>query len=911
MKSAALSSHAQSIRSSGATEQLFSLRPTGHLRFTLEGTALLESLGGGVRPAFSKSTAQGVVELAGMVPNQQLPAELRWWRSLGSLLLKNICADLPYDQRQPQIQKKLLALQDEAPPFPGAEYIPLVIAELWEGMINDIEAAAKALKVATVSAYVRTAYPIWAQVGRVIFHLAEKTNDERRPFAFIVTYDRTDSRGEKSVMPIGRAMQEFTTNGDQHALLAMLEPLHEAQKGCEFLSSLISSGEIFHPLALSAQEAFAILKNVAQYHKAGIVLKYPKWVGGKPQRPQLAVVIGDKKSSAVGFDGLVDFSLQVALGEKKLTKKEIEEILRAGEGLVRIKGEWVEIHHDSFSEELTHWRTIETQVQKSGLSLADAMRLLSGATNLTSFKTGNSVVGDDPETAGPRPGRWLDEVLKDLRNSAEQKTKKLVLKSLKATLRPYQVHGVQWLWGLYSLRLSGCLADDMGLGKTIQVISLLLQIKDQEKEAKKLPSLLVVPASLIANWDRELKMFAPSLSRLIAHPAETDRASLDKLSAQQLKKHDLVITTYAYLQRLPALVSTSWNCVILDEAQAIKNAGTLQAKKVKSLTSRVRFALTGTPVENRIGDLWSLFDFLSPGLLGNVTEFKRFIKQLDAGDRTNYAPLRNLVRPFILRRMKHDRSIIADLPEKTEIKTFCTLSKVQASMYSTLVGQLEKALVASDGIKRRGIILSYLQQFKQVCNHASHWSGDGSYSKTTSGKFDRLRELCGEIALQQEKVLVFTQFKEMTSPLANILEEVFERPGLILHGGTSVTKRKELVAQFSQEEGPPFFVLSLKAGGTGLNLTEASHVIHFDRWWNPAVEDQATDRAFRIGQKRNVMVHKFITRGTLEERIDQMIDTKKGLAGDIIDGGAEKVITEMSTKELIDMVSLNLQQAIN
>jgi non-specific serine/threonine protein kinase len=398
---------------------------------------LIESLGENIARAFSNSSAQGVVQLAGMVPNIQLPPELRWWRSLGRLLLTTICADLPYDLNQSQIQRKVSSLQNEAPPFSGSEYIPLVIADFWEGMISELEKAAKGLKSASISAYVRTTFPLWAQVGRVIFHLAEKTNDEQRPFAFIVTYDRTDFRGEKSVMPIGRAMQEFTASGDQHALLSMLEPLHEAQKGCEFLTSLISSGEIFHPLALTAREAFEVLKNVPHYQKAGIVLKYPKWTGGKPQRPQLAVVIGDKKSSAVGFDGLVDFSLQVALGEKRLTKKEIADILRAGEGLVRIKGEWVEIHHDSFSGELNHWRTIEKQVQKSGLSLADAMRLLSGATDLTSFKSRNSDAAANENDSGPKAGRWLDDVLQNLRYSVDHITRPSTFLDERGTTRPF------------------------------------------------------------------------------------------------------------------------------------------------------------------------------------------------------------------------------------------------------------------------------------------------------------------------------------------------------------------------------------------------------------------------------------------------------------------------------------------
>ncbi len=344
--------------------------------------------------------------------------------------------------------------------------------------------------------------------------------------------------------------------------------------------------------------------------------------------------------------------------------------------------------------------------------------------------------------------------------------------------------------------------------------------------------------------------------------------------------------------------------MILDEAQAIKNVGTKQTREIKGLQCRVRFALTGTPVENRLGDLWSLFDFLAPGLLGSSKEFSSFVKRLSSGESSNDAPLRDLVRSYILRRMKTDKSIISDLPDKTELKVFCQLSKTQASLYTKLISGLQEALEEAEGVKRKGIILSFLQQFKQLCNHPSHWSGDGGYHLASSGKFERLRELCTELAERQDRVLVFTQFREMTQPLSDILEVVFGRPGLVLHGGTILQKRKKMVEQFSEDDGPPFFVLSLKAGGTGLNLTQANHVIHFDRWWNPAVEDQATDRAFRIGQKRNVMVHKFVTRGTLEERIDEMIEGKRALSKDILSDGAEISLTEMSNDELLKLVSL-------
>ena len=346
----------------------------------------------------------------------------------------------------------------------------------------------------------------------------------------------------------------------------------------------------------------------------------------------------------------------------------------------------------------------------------------------------------------------------------------------------------------------------------------------------------------------------------------------------------------------------------MDEAQAIKNPAARQTKAVKRLKADARIALTGTPVENRIGDLWSLFDYLCPGLLGSSSRFKGFVKSLSRRKTDQYAPLRNLVGPYILRRLKTDRSIIEDLPEKTEMQAYCGLSKAQAALYQKGVRDLAASIQELDGMQRRGLVLASLLRFKQICNHPSQLLGDGLYKPTDSGKFARLAELCEEIASRQEKMLVFTQFREMTEPLAGYLAEQFGQPGLVLHGGTPVSRRKKLVDQFQREDGPPFFVLSLKAGGTGLNLTEASHVVHFDRWWNPAVENQATDRAFRIGQRRNVLVHKFVCQGTVEEKIDALIRDKIALARDVLEGGAETLLTEMDNEDLLKLVSLDIDR---
>ncbi|HEX8110564.1 MAG TPA: DEAD/DEAH box helicase, partial [Kofleriaceae bacterium] len=370
---------------------------------------------------------------------------------------------------------------------------------------------------------------------------------------------------------------------------------------------------------------------------------------------------------------------------------------------------------------------------------------------------------------------------------------------------------------------------------------------------------------------------------------------------------DLVITSYGTLPRAPWLAATRWGLAILDEAQAIKNPGTKQTRAVKALDARARVALTGTPVENRLGDLWSIFDFLNPGLLGSAKQFARYTRQLDA---RGYGPLRELIRPYVLRRLKTDRSVITDLPDKTELTAYCALSRKQAALYQQAVDDLAAKLAATDGIERRGAVLASLLRFKQICNHPSHWLGDGDWRESDSGKLQRVRELAEVIAARQDKLLVFTQFREACEPLAGFLAGVFGRPGLVLHGNTAVKDRSALVRRFQDDEDVPFFVLSLKAGGTGLNLTAASHVLHFDRWWNPAVEDQATDRAFRIGQRRNVLVHKLVCRGTVEDKIDALIASKRALSRQLLEGTAELPLTELSDAELMQLVALDLDSAM-
>jgi SNF2 family DNA or RNA helicase len=568
---------------------------------------------------------------------------------------------------------------------------------------------------------------------------------------------------------------------------------------------------------------------------------------------------------------------------------------------VLLRGRWVEIDRERMARTMERFRAAEALASRDGLGFSEAMRMLAGAA-----VTEDDAAVADTDWARVVAGPWLEQTLNTLRAPDGDGVDPGA--ALNGTLRPYQKTGTRWLHLLAGLGLGACLADDMGLGKTIQVLSLLLV--DKARGQRSGPSLLVAPASLLGNWAAEIERFAPSLKAVTVHASAMSAAEVKAFTVEQAAGHDLVIASYGSLLRLPLLGAADWRFVILDEAQAIKNPKARQTRAAKALKARARIALTGTPVENHLGDLWSIFDFLNPGLLGNARQFAHYAKGL--GERTHnpYGPLRELVRPYILRRMKTDKSIIADLPDKTEIKALCGLSRRQAALYGEAVDDLARRLEIADGIERKGLVLAMLMRLKQICNHPSHWLSDDAWAEEDSGKWARLREIAEVVAARQEKMLLFTQFREITGPLASFLGQVFGCSGLVLHGDTAVRNRKALVQRFQDDEAVPFFVLSLKAGGSGLNLTAASHVVHFDRWWNPAVENQATDRAFRIGQKRNVLVHKFVCRGTVEEKVDALIEAKRGLADELLTGGGEINLTEMTNDDILRLVRLDLRTAL-
>ncbi len=585
--------------------------------------------------------------------------------------------------------------------------------------------------------------------------------------------------------------------------------------------------------------------------------------------------------SGIGQQGLVDVRWELLVGEDGLTDDEVEELAAAGQRLVRVRGRWMQVD----PERLAKARAFLSRRRTDPMSLVDVLKVLSAE---DVGPGGLPVV--DVQADG-----WLGDLLS---GQAEQRLEPVdAPQGFGGTLRPYQARGLAWLAFLEQVGVGGVLADDMGLGKTVQLLALIGQ------ERQDAPTLLVCPMSLVGNWQREAARFTPDLRVHVHHGAERPRGTA---FAKAVASCDLLVTTYALLARdAEALAEVTWHRVVLDEAQAVKNAATKAAVAARTLRTPRRIAVTGTPVENRLADLWALLDLVNPGLLGTANEFRnRYAVPVERrGDEDARTRLRALTQPFVLRRLKTDTSIITDLPRKLEMDVVCTLTREQAGLYRAVVDEMLDRIAHTDGMERRGLVLATMTKLKQVCNSPAQYLRDGSRLGGRSGKLARLEETLEEVLAAQEKALLFTQYAEFGGMLREHLTGRFGREVVFLHGGVKKADRDAMVERFQGPGGPPLFVLSLKAGGTGLTLTAANHVVHVDRWWNPAVEDQATDRAYRIGQTRQVQVRRLVCAGTLEEKIAGMIRDKRGLAASVV-GDGEGWLTELSTSALRELFAL-------
>ncbi|WP_438493202.1 DEAD/DEAH box helicase [Paenibacillus sp. IHBB 3054] len=644
---------------------------------------------------------------------------------------------------------------------------------------------------------------------------------------------------------------------------------------------------------------FFLKESVQQLRERGITVQMPsRWsregrrrIGMKMKMQPPAGSIDGSTQPSLGMEELISFRIEASLGDNTISEEELNALVEAGVPFVRFRGEWIEVDPKEIRQVLRYMKRNES----GEMSAADWMRLEAEDGDERLWK-GMSVTG--METSGMLASLMHGDVLRGL-------PLRSVPPGLHGTLRPYQERGFQWLAALSGLGFGVCLADDMGLGKTVQVITCLLdRALTAPPEEKREPVLILCPTSLLGNWQRELQRFAPSLSVHIHHGGRRVRGEgfIDLATS-----HEIVLTTYHLAGRdSEDLAGVRWSTVVLDEAQYIKNHRTKQAQSVMKLSAPHRIAMTGTPVENRLGELWSIFHFLNPGYLGTYHSFRQRYVSGEGGERLR--ELHRLVSPFLLRRLKSDPDISKDLPEKLELKSYCPLTETQAALYQGVVDEMLGVIGERSGMARRGLVLSSLTKLKQICDHPQLYRKEEGRTQRSehSGKMDVMFEVLDSIAELGESALIFTQYVAMGELLVSRLAKRYGSPPLFLHGGVPKRERDEMVHAFQEGEGPAFFVLSLKAGGVGLNLTRANHVIHYDRWWNPAVENQATDRAFRIGQHKNVQVHKLICQGTLEERIDELIERKKSLSEQVV-GSGENWLTEMSNHELKELIELQGQ----
>jgi len=648
---------------------------------------------------------------------------------------------------------------------------------------------------------------------------------------------------------------------------------------------------------LTAQEAYTFLRETARLlEDLGFGVMVPPW-WNKPDarlsvRARIKAAPDTINSGILSMSSLVAYDWELALGDETLTREEFERLAELKTPLVQVRGRWVLLQADQVEAAIAFW---ERQRDRGELPLREALSLALGAqSDIDGLPVGEVLLDD-----------WLSDLLDTL--SGDERLEAVPApEGFVGELRPYQARGLSWLAFLWRWGLGACLADDMGLGKTIQAIALMLHQLENVPGVG--PTLLICPTSLVGNWQREVERFAPGLRVMVHHG--TGRAEGEDFVERSLDS-DLVISTYGLARRdVDDLSKLRWSGIILDEAQNVKNPVTKQARAIRHLEGDHRLALTGTPVENRLSELWSIMSFLNPGFLGSLERFRRAfavpIERFQDDDAS--ARLRRLVRPFILRRLKTDPKVIQDLPEKVEYKVYCNLTREQATLYEAVVrGAMDELRGADAGprdLRRRGIVLAMLTRLKQVCDHPALFLADGSQTSTRSGKLNRLTEMLEEVLSVGDRALVFTQFAQMGNLLQRHLQEVFGQEVLFLHGAVPQRQRDRLLLRFQEDEdAPSIFVLSLKAGGTGLNLMRANHVFHYDRWWNPAVENQATDRAYRIGQSRDVQVHKYISVGTLEERIDMLIESKRALAENVV-GTGESWLTELGTDELRDLITL-------
>lgn len=706
--------------------------------------------------------------------------------------------------------------------------------------------------------------------SRIYFHLVENKRNSEYPFAFLATYTSIKDNVVKS-FPLKNALEEYKNNSNK--LRQLISNITSVSESSTFIKEMIDSGEIFYPLNFTEEDAYLFLKEINIYESNGIICRIPNWWATRNETSKVRIDLSEKLQEGLGLlsSGVIlSIVPKLYYNGVAITKEEILKLLTENEGLALIKGKWIENNHDKLNQLLKNYEFYS----KDGTSLSEVLQIMSGIKTDDMVKTVPLDFNRDD---------WVNNVINRV---FEKVNIDNVSKQFIGKLRPYQFDGFKWLYGMSKLGFGVCLADDMGLGKTIEVLSYLANISEEGKSNE----LLIVPASLIENWKREIKKFFPTMDYFVLRG--------DKNVINGKTNAFLTITTYQSAVKSKYIDTIEWDNIILDEAQAIKNYDTLTSIKIKGLKSKMRIALTGTPIENNLLNLWSIYDFINPGLLGERSKFKKFTERKDFSVE-DFQNLKKIISPFLLRRLKTDKSIITDLPDKFENNIIINPSKEQIVLYKRRVDILKEDMSNSMGeFEAKGKVLNAILSLKQICNHPSQYLGNDEYKLEDSGKFIQLKNICESIYEKREKVLIFTQFKEIIPALNKLLKDIFKTEGFCIDGNTSLKNRDKYVYEF-QNSNIPYMILSVKTAGVGLNLTAAQNVIHFDRWWNPAVENQATDRAFRIGQNKNVSVFKFVTANTVEEVIDEMITIKQKIADDYINSVDGDIFSKMSADELL------------
>ena len=786
-------------------------------------------------------------------------------------------------------EMSLCVQSNHAPLIHGREYLNEEFLSSIYGKINETVKQKCISSGTDIGRYLEQFLPSSTLRGMLVLYFSAPDTSGETPFCLDFLWEYQEN-GISRIIQLKDLGEKLKDDEDSiYLICSYLLPFIESRMWQEIGARFIQKTR------LSAAQAFSFLKNYREIQCLGYKIRLDEKLGnGKLPRPQVCVQFNSGASGVrLKCSDFLEFSIFGAIEGAELSDEEITQIERCKDNLIFLKGRWIEVEPDSFSKIIAYWQ--EKKSLKRKLSYFDVLWLKAG---VNPFRDTADSIFFSQENCFFDITDDFQVHREDLGDSSPAQLGMLLPNSI-LKLRHYQEVGVNFLWKITALGFGACLADDMGLGKTIQILA-LIDLWKREGKLQKAPVLLVMPPTLFFNWRAECERFVPDLRVAILHgsvPWEKKRFLQNH--SDFLNSYDLVFTSYGMLTILSDLENLSFAAIIADEAQTIKNPATKQSRAIRKLNGKYRIALTGTPVENRIEDLWSIFDFINPGLLRDLKSFQAFARSLN----NDYSAIRKLIKPFILRRLKTDTDIVPELPDKIEYKHYCRLGKEQVNLYKAEIDRLRNDLAQKDN--SQGIIFSILTKLKKICNHPDHYLKRSEYNVELSGKFETLKQLIEQIVEMDEKVLIFTQFREIIAPLKIFIEQNFKVPAYCLHGGVAIKERKELVQKFQSVDGSACFILSLKAAGVGLNLIKANHVIHFDRGWNPAVEQQASDRAFRIGQKKNVLVHKLICKGTLEERIDQLMADKMKLASDLLSDGIEKILVDMTHDELIDFLSLS------